>query len=103
MTLSQSTEQNYTIISVSGRLDTVTAPDFDSYVEKNVTAGDTAINLAEVEYLSSAGLRSLLKIGKKTIKEGGEFCIIGASGIVAEVLEESGLDSVLKVKASLSD
>ena len=48
-------------VEVSGRLDTLTAPEFESKVEPELSGvKDLVIDLKDLEYISSAGLRVLM-------------------------------------------
>lgn len=98
MEINSSKKNNWLVLSIVGRLDTVTAPDFDKYVS-GVDANETkiALELSEVSYLSSAGLRSLLKLSKALKAREGELVLCSPVEMVQEVLEESGLDSLLEV------
>ena len=52
-----------------------------------------ALDLSELQYISSAGLRVLLMIMKKSKAAGGKAALVGVSGMVGEILEESGIDT----------
>lgn len=82
-------------ISLNGRLDAVTALELDKDLSKtleNVT--DLTIDLAELEYISSAGLRMLLKAQKRMDKQGSmQICNIRDN--VREVLDMSGFSNFL--------
>ena len=52
-------------------------------------------NLALLEFVSSAGLRVILRVGKHMRGYGGALKVSGAQGMVKEVLEISGFDSLL--------
>lgn len=56
-----------------------------------------------MDYLSSAGLRVLLRLNKLAKKSGKEFTLCGPSGIVKSVLEDSGMDALFTIYASLNE
>lgn len=87
------------IATVSGRLDTLTAPDFDKACSGWVEEGrrKMVLDLSSLEYISSAGLRSILAMAKKLATCGGVLAICSVSGVVAEVFSISGFDSFLPV------
>jgi anti-anti-sigma factor len=89
------------VLALTGRLDTVTAPDFDRQWEENVGAEDlkVVLDMAGLEYVSSAGLRSLLMAGKKMKRAGGKLAVAGLKGMVAEVFTISGFDKLLPLYA----
>ena len=94
----------WTVWSVSGRIDMVTADAAyatgEDILQRNAK---TVLDMSEMEYLSSAGLRVLLRLNKLAKKEGREFTLAGPSGIVKSVLEDSGMDSLFTVWASLDE
>ena len=56
-----------------------------------------ALDLEDLEYISSAGLRVLLRLAKKAQKENKKFCLVNINGLVKEILEESGLDVLFTI------
>ena len=83
-------------ISVSGRVDTVTAPE----LEAGLKFGDATcvvIDLANVPYMSSAGLRLLLAAHKKMLAKGGELQIANVQDVVREVLDITGFSDILNL------
>ncbi len=89
-------EKAWCIAAVRGRIDTVTASQAEKEAMSILTTHSRmALEMSELEYLSSAGLRVLLRLAKQAEKEGRDFALAGAAGIVREVLEESGLGTFL--------
>ena len=83
-------------IAVSGRVDTVTAPE----LEASLNFGDATcvvIDLAGVPYMSSAGLRLLLAAHKKMVAKGGELQIAHVQADVREVLDITGFSDILNL------
>ena len=85
-------------LALSGRLDTTTAPELevalkDSYagVEKLV------LDFAELEYLSSAGLRVLLG-AQKTMNKQGEMVVKNVNDTIDEIFEITGFADVLTIE-----
>lgn len=89
------TEMNGTtlIVAVQGRLDTTTAPDLTEEVSKCLPdATDVVFDFAELDYISSAGIRTLMatlktvkaKQGKVTLRNTDEFFqnILSLAGIL---------------------
>ena len=94
----------WTIWSVSGRFDMVTADAAyttgEDIVLRNVK---TVLDMTDMEYLSSAGLRVLLRLNKLAKKNGKVFTLTAPSGIVKSVLEDSGMDALFTIYASLEE
>ncbi len=83
-------------IAVSGRVDTVTAPE----LEAGLKFGDAkcvVLDIAEVPYMSSAGLRLLLTAHKSMAAKGGEFRIVNVQPSVGEVLAVTGFADILNI------
>lgn len=80
------------IISVSGRVDAERVPEFKSYYEPLMQAGNLyfVFNFAEVDYMSSAGLCAILAMGKELKANGGKMAIYVPKGTVRHILEISG-------------
>lgn len=88
------------IISVNGRLDTTTASDFEKNCLESLSSTQNRsvlINLQDVEYMSSAGLRSILSLGKKVKSEGRSLFFCNLRGMVQEVFEVSGFTSIFPI------
>ncbi len=88
-----------TVVSISGRMDAVTTPDVESRLRQLITSGEKqlVINLQQLDYISSAGLRALLATAKRLKAEQGDIAFAHLEGHVREVFEISGLYSVFKV------
>jgi anti-sigma B factor antagonist len=99
MQLTARQEEDATIVTVQGRVDGVTAPEFESYLSEFISQGRCTfiVNFSALEYISSAGLRSILATAKKLKTEGGTICFTGLKGTVDEVFKISGFYSVFKV------
>ena len=85
-------------LSLSGRLDTLTAPAMIAYFEK--TAGENTVveadvDCAKLDYISSAGLRALLIMQKKC---GKGVTIRNINDVVKEILEQTGFDAILRIE-----
>ena len=92
-------ENEVVVASVKGRINAVTAPDFENQVLESI-GGDEKfliINLNELEYISSAGLRVILATAKKLKAKQGDILLAGLQGAVKEVFELSGFHSIFKI------
>lgn len=87
-----------TVIALGGRLDTTTAPALDKTI--NADLADTkrlVLDLKELEYISSAGLRVLLAAEKKMQAVGG-MKVTGVCECVMEVFEMTGFSDILTIE-----
>ena len=89
---------------VEGRIDISNAEDIYLSGETIVAReAKTVLDMAAVTYISSAGLRVLLRLFKKAKREGKEFTVAGAAGMVKKILHDSNMDSFLQMRASLDE
>ncbi len=102
MDFTQSKEGAFLVLEVAGRMDTITAPEFEARCLSCLEAGDKrlVVDLGKLEYISSAGLRSILSAAKKLKAAGGDMAFCALSGIVAEVFAVSGFNKLLPVFAT---
>ena len=85
-------------VMLEGRLDTVSAPDFDAVVKNELLGVDTFIlDLKKLQYTSSAGLRVIL-IAQKTMNKQGKLILKNVSEAVMEVFEMTGLSDLLTIE-----
>jgi len=99
MEISVRKEKNISVVSVTGRMDAVTAPEFEKNLSELMSKGEKKflVNLAGLEYISSAGLRSILVIAKRSKAGQGEVIFSGLRGPVEEVFKISGFHSIFKI------
>ena len=97
MEIKKVSEGSALTVSLVGRLDAVTALELD----KDLSAAlggvdDLTLDLADLEYISSAGLRTLLKIQKKMDRQGSmKICNVREN--VREVLDMTGFSNFLTI------
>lgn len=85
-------------IKVSGRLDTQTSPQLEECVKGKLDGiTELKIDMADLEYISSAGLRVLLMISK-IMKNQGSFVICNINETVKEVFDVTGFSDILTVE-----
>jgi anti-sigma B factor antagonist len=91
------------VVSVEGRMDAVSAPEFDKRCEDWISAGATVfiLDFGGLEYISSAGLRSLLVLGKKLTAKKGRIVIAALKDVVKEVFTISGFGSIFTIVESV--
>lgn len=96
MTTEIKEKDNATVISVKGRLDTVTAPEFDKAVEN--VAGDIILDCAEMEYISSAGLRSFITLLKRAKATCHSLEIEGLQPSIRPVFDMTGFSALFNLR-----
>lgn len=102
MKIIQNEENGIVNLSINGRLDAVSAVEADKEFNSVLDSGKTKllINLAELEYISSAGLRVLLVVAKRIQQKGGKVVLCKLAENVKEVFEISGFSSIFKIFSS---
>lgn len=92
--------QGVKTLVLSGSLDTAAAPQLESEGISLISKGCKAlvIDFSGLEFISSAGLRAVFTIVKKTMPLGGKLVICGATGTVKKALTMSGFDSFIPLK-----
>jgi anti-anti-sigma factor len=98
-------EKGCFIITVTGRMDAVTAPEFETRLLDWIHAGEThlIVDLGGLEYISSAGLRSILTIAKNLKTQQGQMVLCALRNTVKEVFEISGFSTIIPVCESVDD
>ncbi len=96
MEISTKEMKRVSLVSVSGRIDSATAPDFEKALQTLIQANrcQIVVDLKDVEYMSSAGLRGLVSSLKAAKAGGGDLRIAQPSQRVREVLELAGLNTI---------
>jgi anti-anti-sigma factor len=84
-----------TVAAIDGRLDTVTAGAAEQKLLALLGAGGVIADLSGVTYISSAGLRVLLRAAKQAKAASVSFAICGTQPAVREVFEMSGFDKII--------
>ena len=83
-------------VALDGRLDTVTAPEFDSFLLENTKDAEAiVIDCEKLIYISSAGLRVLLSTHKKMK---GNLKLVNVCELVMEVFEMTGFADILAIE-----
>ena len=97
MEITKKTEGSALTVAVSGRLDTTTAPQLDAELKESLPGmTDVTIDLADLEYISSAGLRVLLATQKAMNKQ-GTLKVCNVNEIVMEIFEVTGFSEILTI------
>ena len=95
-------ENNSTVIEVSGSVDALTAPELSKILPAEIADGhaNLVVCLIGVEFMSSAGLRTLLGAVKEARSNGGDLRIASTNPGIDKVLKMSGFHTIAKVFAS---
>ena len=99
MTVTEEFKEDKLVLSIEGRIETNTAPEFQNAVLGAFQkCSNVILDFEEVAYISSAGLRGLL-LGQKTAQsKGGSMVLTNVNDAVMEVLKMTGLRSILTIQ-----
>ena len=87
-------------ISVRGEVDLYTSPDLRAAIMRSVPAADSGveIELADVEYMDSSGVATLVEGFKIAREKSKSFVLVKPSPSVMKVLELARLDAVFEIE-----
>ena len=93
------------VFKLRGRLDAVTAPEFEQKCLKWLEAGESyfAVDLGELDYISSAGIRTILVVAKQLKAKDGSLAFSRIAGMVAKVFNIAGIYSMFPMYPSLDE
>ena len=98
MTIEKKIENGNVTLMITGRLDTTTAPELEKTVE-SVLDGikELVFDITGLEYISSAGLRVILK-AQKAMNEQGTMKFTGVNDSIMEIFDITGFLDILTIE-----
>jgi anti-sigma B factor antagonist len=99
MEINQTVVDNVTIIAVSGKIDAITSNDLEIAINDQIYQNNNkiVIDLTEVNYISSIGLRILLIALKKVKLRQGDLKLASLQPFVREVFDTTGLTKIISI------
>ncbi len=99
MKITQRVEGDVTVILPDGRIDTLAADDMDQALQAAVAAGShkIVVDMSEVEYISSAGLRTLASVLVRCREAGGDMKLAALNERVTRVFRIIGFDLLMSI------
>jgi anti-anti-sigma factor len=96
-------EENATVVSVTGKMDAVSSPELEKDLSQLMAEGekDFVIDLGELDYISSAGLRVILATAKRLKEKEGKILLASLQDMVKEVFEISGFSAIIPIYESV--
>ena len=99
MTIKEIRSGDSMTVELEGRLDTLSAPELDEFLQKYYPAIEELIlDLAKLDYLSSAGLRVLVKAHKAMQGKTGGLVVRNANRLVMGVFSVTGFTDLLRIE-----
>ena len=89
MTVDGSRQGSVAVVTLAGRMDADSAPQFEEACEGYLKDGAThlVVGMSELQYVSSMGLRSFLVLARQAKAKGGSMMLCGMKGFVKEVFD----------------
>lgn len=98
MTIEKNVNATTVTLKIAGRLDTTTAPELEAAIDASLSvARELVLDFTDLEYISSAGLRVLLK-AQKSMQKNGSMKICNANESIMEVFEITGFADILTIE-----
>ncbi len=99
MEIKTSKDHDTVIVYVKGRMDALTSVEFEKKLSELIAAGESRfiINLSQLDFISSAGLSSILKIAKQLKKTNGKMLFAGLQDTIKDVFKISGFVTIFKI------
>jgi anti-anti-sigma factor len=100
MDIKQERDGDVVIVRLSGRLDSSAAPSAEEGLAAALIGAPPrlAIDMSDLAYISSAGLRVLLVLAKKVQQQKGKVALGGLVANVREVFAVSGFDTIFTIE-----
>lgn len=97
MKITSNKERQKLTLTIAGRIDTTTAPELEAKVNDITDINDLVLDFADVEYISSAGLRVVLK-AQKLMNTLGTMKLINVNDDVLDVFDITGFNDFLTIE-----
>ena len=98
LTIDKKQEGNKIILQLEGKLDTLTSPDLDAEInELPDDFQELILDFTKLKYISSAGLRVLLKT-QQNVHEGSRLVITNVDTVIMDILEVTGFTDFLTIE-----
>jgi anti-sigma B factor antagonist len=102
MNLSSSTTQGWQVIHVVGQVDSKTVTSLRDYIDAELKEGlPVALDLTGVPFMSSAGLRTLLTLHRRTQEMGVALALVGISNDIADTMKVTGFYDYFTIYSDL--
>jgi anti-sigma B factor antagonist len=105
MQIDLDTRNNISVFNLRGRLDSNTSPELEAVIASQIENGSNSmiINFENLDYISSAGLRVILKTTKDLKRREGKLMLCAMQDYVKEVFEIAGFDTFLPIVPTMDD
>ena len=105
MEIIEEVHNDINIYRLIGRLDSNTSPGLEQKLFQAISEGakNMVVDFKDIDYISSAGLRVILKAFKALDREDGRIMLCSMQDYVRQLFETTGIDSFVPIVATLDD
>jgi anti-anti-sigma factor len=89
----------FCVYRLKGRLDASTAPIVDSAIAVDEQAARIILDMREVTYVSSGGLRAIVQVARRAQAVKGGIALFGLQPLVGEIFEVAGFGNMIPIAA----
>lgn len=98
MTIEKTIQGTAAVLKIAGRLDTTTAPELEAVVDSSIAGvQELVLDCGALEYISSAGLRVILK-AQKQMNAQGSMKLTNVNDTIMEVFDITGFADILTIE-----
>lgn len=101
----QDSQDGVTVLSLSGRMDIAGTQEIELRFTNLASSrkGLVAVNLADVTFLASIGMRTLVSSARALMNRGGAMALVNPQALVKQALIAAGIDSLIPIFANLDE
>lgn len=105
MEIKHSESQMAVILTLIGRLDTLTSPDLDTLIKQLIAQNKHKfiLDFTQLDYISSSGLRVLLMLQKQLKGLGGKSILVNLTPDIKHIFDISGFSVIFSFSSSIED
>ena len=105
MEITETKQNDVSIFKLNGRLDSNTSPELEKKLSDAMEDGSKSmvIDFEDLDYISSAGLRIILKTTKDLKRSEGNIILCAMQDYVKEVFEIAGFDTFLPIESTMDE
>ena len=105
MEIVEKKQDDIQVFRIKGRLDSRTSPEFEEKIAESFKNGANKMlfDFSDLEYISSAGLRVILKAAKDMKRVNGAVVLCSMQDYVKEVFEIAGFDTFLPIEPTFEE
>ena len=98
LSINKTIENGMADFALTGRMDTITAPEFEQALRQSLDGvSELTLDFAQLDYISSAGLRVLLAAQKAMTKQ-GKMKICNVNETIMEIFDVTGFSEILTIE-----